>query len=355
MKIVVVAAARPNFMKVAPLLRAFSCDVVLVHTGQHYDYNMSASFFSELGISDPDYHLEVGKAGSSLAQISATLVAFEQVCLEEQPDCVVVVGDVNATLACALVASQLQIPLAHVEAGLRSFDRSMPEEVNRVAVDHLADFLFVTEQSGVDNLATEGVAAEKIHLVGNVMIDTLVVNMSKFVSSERPPYAVLTLHRPSNVDSLEDLQRSLAIISAVQEKIPVVYPLHPRTKKSLEKHELMDRLTSLAHVEILEPQSYFSFMGLVTGATFVLTDSGGIQEETSYLGVPCVTLRENTERPVTLELGTNYLVGVDAEKVLFAVDEILSGSARKKQKIPLWDGKTSERIVKILEDSLPRQ
>jgi UDP-N-acetylglucosamine 2-epimerase (non-hydrolysing) len=334
MKIVNVVGARPNFMKVAPIMAAYAeapgIEPLLVHTGQHYDERMSDLFFRELGLPRPDINLEVG-SGSHAKQTAEVMVRFEQVVLEHRPDAVLVVGDVNSTIACGLVAVKLGVRLVHVEAGLRSFDRGMPEEINRVLTDAISDQLFCTEQSGMDNLAREGIDPARCHLVGNCMVDTLLQNLARARRSDvlqrlgldERGYVVVTLHRPSNVDSDESLGRILDALEVVQRDFPVVFPVHP-------------------------PQGYLDFVRLCDAARLVLTDSGGIQEETTIMGVPCLTLRENTERPITCEVGTNQLVGGDPARILAAYRRVLSGEAGQGQIPPLWDGKAAQRIVALL-------
>lgn len=362
-----VAGARPNFMKVAPIVHALnarkevaraaglSLRVSIVHTGQHYDPNMSDVFFRDLGIPAPDRHLDVG-SGSHAEQTAKIMVAFERVLLEDRPDLVVVVGDVNSTVACSLTAKKLGVRVAHVEAGLRSFDMTMPEEINRKLTDAISDLLFVTEESGMRNLRAEGVPKERIHLVGNVMIDTLLRNMGRVGSREFTPsepvrtfcgtgrrYAVLTLHRPSNVDRKETLAPVWGAISEIAQDVPVLFPVHPRTRGKIAAFGLDG-----AGVTMIDPIGYFDMLYSVKGAALVLTDSGGLQEETTALDVPCVTIRENTERPSTVEIGTNYLVGTHPKAILSAAREILSGNGKKGNVPPLWDGRAAERIVDVL-------
>jgi len=362
MKILNVVGARPNFMKIAPLMRAMKArrgciDPYLVHTGQHYDQKMSQEFFEELGIPDPDVNLEVGSA-SHAKQTAAIMVAFERVALEFCPDLVVVVGDVNSTIACALVASKLGVRVAHVEAGLRSFDRAMPEEINRVLTDAIADLLFTTEESANANLEREGIPAERVHFVGNVMIDTLVHCLER-VPSELPfaglrghGYAVVTLHRPSNVDDRQTLETVLKTLADVSTRLPLVMPIHPRTRLRVHQFGLGRELEFIAESGVVtEPVGYLQMLRLVKGARMVITDSGGIQEETTYLGIPCLTMRENTERPSTLTIGTNTLVGADPVRLLRAVDEVMAGAARAGAVPPLWDGRAAERIVDAIISS----
>ena len=359
MKIVNVVGARPNFMKIAPLMRAMTgvdgIEPMLVHTGQHYDQKMSKLFFQELEIPRPDLDLEVG-SGSHAVQTAEVMKRFEPVVLEHKPDVVLVVGDVNSTIACALVAVKLGVRVAHVEAGLRSFDRAMPEEVNRVLTDSISDFLFVTERSGLTNLAKEGVPTEKVFFVGNTMIDTLLANRRKAQETtilsdlglEPGRYAAVTLHRPSNVDEPETFGRILGVLEEIASRLPIVFPIHPRTRKNLERFGLSQRAAAVPGLRLVEPLGYLEFLRLLSDAVMVLTDSGGIQEETTVLGVPCITLRENTERPVTIEEGTNVLVGTDREKILGAADAVLTGRTRTGKVPELWDGHAAERIVGVL-------
>jgi UDP-N-acetylglucosamine 2-epimerase (non-hydrolysing) len=359
MRIVNVVGSRPNFMKIAPLMAAYkdfpSLQPVLVHTGQHYDQKMSDVFFRQLGIVQPDVNL--GCRGGSLAvQTAEIMKAFEPVVLEHKPGAVLVVGDVNSTLACGLVAVQLGVTLIHVEAGLRSFDRTMPEEVNRVLTDAISDLLFCTEQSGVDNLLREGVDRRKIFLVGNVMIDTLLANRAKAEESpvlenlglSAEKYAVLTLHRPGNVDDPVVLGRLLDPIETICRDMPVVFPIHPRTRKNLEGSALGRRVQGLHNLKIVDPMGYLDFLKLLARSRLVLTDSGGIQEETTVLKVPCLTLRQNTERPVTVSAGSNRIVGTDPQRILAAYREVLGASSRPSGIPPLWDGQAATRILRIL-------
>ena len=363
MKIIHVVGARPNFMKIAPIMaecdRHGQIESLLVHTGQHYDEKMNALFFRELGIPKPDINLEVGSA-SHAVQTAEIMKAFEPVILEYRPDAVLVVGDVNSTVACGLVAVKLGVKLIHVEAGLRSFDRSMPEEINRVVTDAISDILFCTEQSGVDNLLQEGISKEKIHLVGHVMIDTLLKNLERAKQStilqklrrrgclNGDDFAVLTLHRPSNVDDPIVFSRILDALEIVQQDMPIVFTVHPRTRKNLAMLELQKQIEKLKNLHLLEPMGYLDFLRLTSAAKVVLTDSGGIQEETTFLKVPCITLRENTERPVTMEIGGNQVVGTDTEKIIQAYRRIKGGNWRQDAVPPLWDSKAAERIISIL-------
>lgn len=365
-RILGVVGARPNYMKMAPLLRAFAVrddlpGYVLVHTGQHYDPSMNERLFSDLRLPAPDLNLEVG-SGTHAAQTAEIMRRFEPVVDTYGPCCVVVVGDVNSTLACSLVAAKKGIPIVHVEAGLRSFDRSMPEEINRILTDQLADVLYVTEPSGVENLAREGIPAERVQLVGNVMIDSLNEHLphapapgATLQGAGLPPdripregeYALVTLHRPSNVDEPDALSQIARILGAVSERIPVVWPVHPRTGANLQRFGLEQAVTG-DRILRLPPQGYLEMLGLMRGAKVVLTDSGGVQEETTALRVPCLTLRENTERPVTIEQGTNLLVGRDQARILQALEGIMSGFSAAGRIPALWDGRAAERIAEHL-------
>ena len=358
-KIINVCGARPNFMKIAPLMRAYrthpAIHAVLVHTGQHYDANMSDLFFRQLGIPEPDINLEVG-SGSHAVQTAEIMRRFEPVVAEQQPHWVVVVGDVNSTIACGLVATKLGVGLAHVEAGLRSFDRTMPEEINRLLTDAISDLLFVSEPSGLENLRREGVAQEKIHFVGNVMIDTLRANLARAEESrildelglEPGGYNVLTLHRPSNVDGSASFGRIADALDVIQQDLPTVFPMHPRTLANLDRLGLGERLRAMTGLRIVDPLGYLDFLRLMGKAAVVLTDSGGIQEETTILGVWCLTLRENTERPVTLTCGTNTLVGSNPERIVSAYRRCRSGPPSAQSVPEKWDGKAAERIAAVL-------
>lgn len=362
-KIICVCGARPNFMKIAPLMRAFkengNFQTLLVHTGQHYDEKMSKLFFEELEIPKPDINLEVG-SGSHAVQTADVMKRFEPVVIDFKPDYVLVVGDVNSTIACGLVAVKLGVKLIHVEAGLRSFDRTMPEEINRLLTDSISDLLFVTEQSGIDNLENEGVPAEKIHFVGNVMIDTLLANREKAEKSdilkklnlEKKKYAVITLHRPSNVDDMNNLSKIISAFEVIQKDLKLVFPIHPRTKKNIEGSVLQKRVAAMGNLILLEPIGYLDFLKLTANAALVLTDSGGIQEETTILQVPCMTLRENTERPITITEGTNRLVHIDTNDILKHYKEVKAGHFKGKDMTPkFWDGKAANRIALILSES----
>jgi UDP-N-acetylglucosamine 2-epimerase (non-hydrolysing) len=358
-KIINVCGARPNFMKIAPLMRAYrahpNLQPLLVHTGQHYDENMSNLFFRQLQIPEPDVNLEVG-SGSHARQTAEIMVRFEPLILEHKPEWVVVVGDVNSTIACGLVATKLGVKLAHVEAGLRSFDRTMPEEINRLLTDAISDLLFVSEASGMENLRHEGVPDDKLHFVGNVMIDTLRANLERAERStiledlklERGGYNVVTLHRPSNVDDPAIFGRILDALEQISQDLPVVFPMHPRTVHNLGRLGLTGRIEKMPGLRIIEPLGYLDFLKLLGRSAVVLTDSGGIQEETTILGVWCLTVRENTERPVTLTSGTNTLVGTDPGKMVSEYRRCRS-SATKHPPVPdKWDGRAAERIAAIL-------
>jgi UDP-N-acetylglucosamine 2-epimerase (non-hydrolysing) len=357
-KVICVCGARPNFMKIAPVVRAFEqtgrIRPVIVHTGQHYDENMSRLFFDQLGIPKPDINLEVG-SGSHAAQTAGIMARFEPICLQEKPDWVLVVGDVNSTIACALVAVKLGIRVAHVEAGLRSFDRSMPEEFNRLLTDAISDALFVTEQSGVDNLHREGVGDDRIFFIGNVMIDTLLSHRQRADGSsvladlglEPRAYAVLTLHRPSNVDEPAAFSGILEALEVIAEDQPIVFPVHPRTRASMERLGLEDRMMNHPGLVVVEPLGYLDFLKLMAESALVLTDSGGMQEETTILQVPCLTIRENTERPATMTHGTNRLAGCSRESILAAYRTVKEDPPTGV--VPeLWDGKAAERIAECL-------
>lgn len=362
-KIILIAGARPNFMKIAPLMEVFRADAridsLLVHTGQHYDEKMSDLFFRQLGIPQPDINLGVGSAGHA-QQTASTMSLFEPVVLEHKPDAVLVVGDINSTIACGLVASKLGIKLLHVEAGLRSFDRTMPEEINRILTDAISDMLFCTEQSGVDNLLKENVPAEKIFLVGNVMIDTLLHNKakaeeSKILEDMNVPsggYAVLTLHRPANVDDPAIFGRLLDALESIQADLPIIFPVHPRTRSRLQEMGLKARVDAMKNIRLVDPIGYLDFLKLVAHAKIVLTDSGGIQEETTILRVPCLTLRENTERPITAEIGSNRIVGTDPDRIVSAYREAFANHRRPPGIPPLWDGNAAQRIRDIIVEKL---
>jgi UDP-N-acetylglucosamine 2-epimerase (non-hydrolysing) len=391
MKFMSVVGARPNFMKIASIISAINeynnliqnsklkIQHLLVHTGQHYDESMSSVFFKELGIPQPHFNLGVGSSSHSL-QTAQIMERFEPILLQKRPHVLLLVGDVNSTIACALVASKIeyrtktsklnprnlkQRPLiSHVEAGLRSFDQKMPEEINRVLTDALSDLLFVTEEDAILNLKKEGISIKKIHFVGNVMIDTLITNLSKIRRSDtlesykrllgenENGYGVVTLHRPSNVDSRQDLSELMNCLQIISGRIPLIFPIHPRTKRNLDRFGIDRTLSKNRNILFIEPLSYLAFLTLVKSAKLVMTDSGGIQEETTYLKIPCITLRDNTERPVTVTMGTNYLVGTNRDKIVETAFLILNGKGKKGKAPPLWDGKAGQRIVKILVNQL---
>ncbi|MHA2182875.1 MAG: non-hydrolyzing UDP-N-acetylglucosamine 2-epimerase [Promethearchaeota archaeon] len=359
--IFIIGGARPNFMKIAPLIREFKKQEInfkFIHTGQHYDYNMSKIFLDNLGIPKPDYFLNVG-SGTHASQTAKIMIEFEKVLLKKRPKLVIVVGDVNSTIACALVAKKISIEVAHIEAGLRSFDFQMPEEINRRLTDQLSDYLFVTERSGLLNLKNEGIDTSKIFFVGNVMIDNLINNLEeaqkiayfKNLGLSTGSYGLITIHRPSNVDKKKDLENVIKIINEIGTKTKVVFPIHPRTQKNLKKFNLEEKLNN-PNIIITKPLGYLEFLNLIMNSKFILTDSGGIQEEASYLDIPILTLRSNTERPVTIEEGTNTLIGIDILKLRQHLDNILLDSYKKGKPIELWDGKASQRITKIILDNV---
>jgi UDP-N-acetylglucosamine 2-epimerase (non-hydrolysing) len=365
MKFMLVTGARPNFMKVAPIMQAFqkaqgdhpNMQVLLVHTGQHYDPKMSEDFFRDLKIPRPDINLEVG-SGTHAQQTARIMIAFEEVCMQQRPDWVVVVGDVNSTMACALTAKKLGIRVAHVEAGLRSRDMSMPEEINRLCTDAIVDLLFTTDQNASQNLRSEGIADDRIVFAGNTMIDTLLRHIQDARAIPLPDglpdggFAVLTLHRPSNVDNKETLTAIICAIMDVSRLIPVVFPAHPRTLGRLSDFGLLPQLENANNFRLINPLSYLPFLGLVARSRMVLTDSGGIQEETTVLGIPCITMRENTERPITCELGTNVLVGTDPDRIRAAAIAVLKGGSRNSSIPEKWDGHAGTRIVHALLHAL---
>lgn len=360
LKVLNIVGARPNFMKVAPIYagmkrRSADFEPLIVHTGQHYDAAMSDAFFTDLGLPKPDVYLGVG-SGTHAVQTAKIMMEFEPVVLREKPDWVLVVGDVNSTIACSLVCAKLGIKVAHVEAGLRSRDRTMPEEINRILTDSISDLLLTTSQDADENLKQEGIPAEKIKFVGNVMIDSLLRNLKIAESSTvredlglAGDYAVLTLHRPSNVDEKDIFSGLLGALLKISERLPIVFPAHPRTKAKIEEFGFGERVAT-SNIRLVEPLGYLDFMRLYSGARLVLTDSGGLQEETTALGIPCLTLRENTERPITIEMGTNVLVGTDPEKIEKAAFEVLDDPdfGRNAKLPPLWDGKAAERICDVL-------
>jgi UDP-N-acetylglucosamine 2-epimerase (non-hydrolysing) len=358
--ILVVAGARPNFMKIAPLMREArknwpTVNLKLIHTGQHYDRDMSDVFFEELSIPKPDYHLNVG-AGTQTEQMAKIMVEFEKVCIAEKPSVVVVVGDVTSTIAAALVARRLNIRVAHVEAGLRSGDMAMPEEVNRILTDAISDDLFVTEQSGLDNLRLEGKAASAVHYVGHVMVDTLLFQRDRLDAADKtqwlsPPlkaqfkqYAVVTLHRPATVDSPELFGEVIRALNKIAESIPIIFPVHPRTAGNIKNFGL----TLSPAIHLTKPLPYMDFLWLWKDAAFVLTDSGGLQEETTALGVPCLTARPSTERPITISEGTNTIVGTNYDDIVAAASQAITSGGKRGRCPQLWDGKAAERILKLL-------
>ena len=359
MNVLNVVGTRPNLMKIAPLIEEMRkhSDVcpTLLHTGQHYDDKMSQVFFDELGIPAPDIYLGIG-SGSYAEQTARVMLAFEQVLVEKHPDVVVVVGDVNSTMACSITAAKLWIPVAHVEAGLRSFDRRMPEEINRVVTDALSDLLFTTSRDANENLLREGVAAERIFFVGNVMIDTLLRHRERAMALNTPArfelqvgeYALLTMHRPSNVDVQEVFSGILDALINIQQHLPILFPVHPRTRERIAEFGLSDKLASAPNLRLTEPLGYLEFLDLMMHAKMVLTDSGGVQEETTILGIPCLTIRENTERPVTIAEGTNVLVGTSPERIVAEAQHVLSGKGKVGRIPELWDGRAAERVVDTL-------
>ena len=371
--LICVVGARPNYMKMAPLLRAFRANpslpkAVLVHTGQHYDFALNDRLFADLELPAPDVNLGVG-SGSHAVQTAEVMKRFEPVVIESKPSCVIVVGDVNSTMACTLVASKLHVPVVHVEAGLRSFDRGMPEEINRVVTDQIADLLYTTERTAHDNLAREGIPAERARFVGNLMIDSLQAALKKAVEPELTlsregadpalltsptGFGVVTMHRPSNVDDPANLAALLEILRKVSQRLPLVWPIHPRTRANIDKLGLSDRLAQV-RMACLLPQGYLEMVGLLSHAKLVLTDSGGVQEETTALGVPCLTMRPNTERPITVEHGTNTLVPRDEAVVLRLIDEIIATGGKRGRTPELWDGNAAGRIADDLAEWLARR
>ena len=362
-KVLIVVGARPNFMKAAPICaemrrRPEDFSVKVVHTGQHYDAAMSDAFFADLGLPEPDFHLGVGSASHTL-QTAKIMMAFEPIVEADRPDWVLVVGDVNSTMACSLVCAKVGVKVAHVEAGLRSGDRTMPEEINRLVTDAVADLLLTPSPDGDENLKREGVSAGKIRFVGNVMIDSLFENLERARSSKvreelglhEGDYAVLTMHRPSNVDEEGSLGPLIDALIAISARIPIVFPVHPRTRGKIEEFGLASKIEE-SGLKLIEPLGYLDFMRLYSGARLVMTDSGGLQEETTALGIPCLTVRDNTERPITVEMGTNRLVGTDPEKLKAVAFEILGGDPTRSEKRtpPLWDGKAAVRICDVLKE-----
>ena len=360
LKVLGVVGARPNFMKIAPVFRILDLKrehfiTKLVHTGQHYDKNMSRVFFNDLGLRKPHIELNIG-SGTHAEQTAKIMLQIEPILLEEKPDLLLVVGDVNSTLAAAIVASKINIPIAHIEAGLRSYDRSMPEEINRIVTDTLSDYLFTTSKNAIKNLVHEGISIDKIHFVGNVMIDTLMQCKALSEKSEifnnlgikKKEYILLTIHRPSNVDNESVLNDIMEALFKIQKSIRIIFPAHPRTWNSIKHYGYESKLAKMENISIIAPLGYIDFLALESDAKAVLTDSGGIQEETTVLGTPCITLRENTERPITVTKGTNQIVGHDRQKILEATYLLLEGKAEKGCIPELWDGHAAERLVDVL-------
>lgn len=362
-KVLIIAGARPNFMKIAPIMHAMrkssKLEPILVHTGQHYDVKMSDTFFDELNIPRPDISLEVG-SDTHARQVAKIMERFEPVCDEQKPQAILVVGDVNSTMACSIVAAKKEIKIIHVEAGIRSRDRSMPEEINRMVTDAITDILMPPSRDAVKNLLAEGHAPEKIHLVGNIMIDTLLesrdlINKSEILKTlnlQTGNFVSLTLHRPSNVDNMDNFRKILTALEIIQQELPIVFPIHPRTRKMISEFGLGDYVASMKNLILTDPLGYFDFGKLISASRFVLTDSGGIQEETTVYGIPCITLRENTERPVTVWEGTNELAGCDTETIIALARQILDGNWKKGRIPELWDGAAAGRIISILEEVL---
>jgi UDP-N-acetylglucosamine 2-epimerase (non-hydrolysing) len=359
-KIINIVGARPNFMKIAPVMDAMGKSKVikplLLHTGQHYDEKMSSLFFEELKIPKPDIYLGVG-SGTHAKQVAHIMEKFDDVCEEEKPDAILVVGDVNSTMACSLVASKLGIKIIHLEAGLRSFDRRMPEEINRLVTDSIADLLLTPSEDGSQNLLNEGISADKIQLVGNIMIDTLfrflpVIEKSSIIDQLHltpQQYLLVTLHRPSNVDQKENLKEILTTFREIQKKIKIVFPVHPRTMKNINEFGFSELINEMKNLIITEPFGYLDFQRLMTQSKAVITDSGGVQEETTALKIPCITIRENTERPVTVTEGSNVLIGSDMGQLVLMIEKVLANKWKKSTIPEQWDGKTADRVVKIIE------
>lgn len=360
-KIISVVGTRPNFMKIAPIYRAFlkypEVKHLICHTGQHSDDKMSRIFFNELGIPVPDFYLGIN-SGSQAVQTAQIMIEFEKVLVDTKPDMIIVVGDVNSTLACALTSVKLHIPVAHIESGLRSADRTMPEEINRLVTDAISDLLFITERSAFENLKREGISSEKVFFTGNVMIDTLAFLNDKIAAStfvnkmniQPGEYFLVTLHRPSNVDNIDSLIDLIGFLNNISNFKKVIFPIHPRTLKNISNFKLESKISS--KVTLVDPLGYLDFQSLVRQAFMVITDSGGIQEETTYLGVPCITIRDNTERPVTVDIGTNILCGSDPKNVMRTIQDCISGQIKKGSIPALWDGKAAERIVEIIINKL---
>ncbi|HND78548.1 MAG TPA: UDP-N-acetylglucosamine 2-epimerase (non-hydrolyzing) [bacterium] len=361
MKLLCIAGARPNFMKIAPILRAIKnypqITSKLIHTGQHYDAVMSDIFFKELQMPDPDIHMGVG-GGSHAQQTADLMLKFDSILVNEKPDYVLVVGDVNSTMACAVTASKLHVPVIHVEAGLRSFDRTMPEEINRLVTDAISDYLFTTESSANQNLKNEGKQENQIFFAGNVMIDSLTFALPKIEASDilqrmnlkEKEFVLVTLHRPANVDSEENLRSMLGLLEFIAGYMPVVFPVHPRTKTKLTQYGMDHKVKLNERIRLIEPLGYFDFIALMRSSVAAVTGSGGVQEETTFLGVPCLTMRANTERPVTLDVGTNTLVGQDRDALKSCMEAVLNRSYKKGNIPALWDGMAAERIAEKLKD-----
>lgn len=361
-KIISIVGARPNFIKIAPIHKAFlnyngNVNHKICHTGQHFDEKMSKVFFEELDLPKPDFYLGVN-GGSHALQTARIMIEFEKILLEEKPDIILVPGDVNSTLACSLVASKMGIKIAHIESGLRSFDRTMPEEINRLVTDTISDFLFVSEKSGMNHLQSEGISNSKIHFVGNVMIDSLKYYLPKIYQSKihnelklsKGKYILVTFHRPSNVDDADYLEELILFLNDISKYGSIVFPVHPRTKNNIEKHNLGKIISE--KIKLLDPVGYIDFLSLTANSALVITDSGGIQEETTYLGIQCITIRENTERPITVEIGTNQLAGKDLTKVRKMTHDIISGNHKKGQIPEFWDGRSATRIAQILVNNI---
>ena len=356
--VISVVATRPNFIKMAPIIEQLNLNKIenyFVHTGQHYDDNMSKIFFKDLNMPVPNHFMNI-RPGSHAEQTAEVLIKFEKLCMKLKPKLVIVAGDVNSTLSCALAATKLNIPIAHIEAGLRSFDKRMPEEVNRVLTDQVSDLLFATERSAIENLKNENIVKQKIHFVGNCMIDSLVKNKLKIKKNnalnkyrlKKEDYCIATFHRPSNVDNRQNLKDLGSFLNKLSKKCKVVFPIHPRTKKMIENF----RISLSKDIILLDPLSYFEFLNLVSNCKFVLTDSGGIQEETTFLGIPCITLRENTERPSTVDVGTNRLAGLNYKHAFDLIIDIMTNVTKSKNVPEKWDGKSSLRIIKVIKDFL---
>jgi len=361
-RVLIVIGTRPNFIKVTQFKKHFECyadmEAVIVHTGQHYDETMADVFFRQFGLI-PDHFLNIGK-GTANQQMAEIMKSLEKLILEIAPNLVIVVGDVNSTLAAAITANKIHIPIAHLESGLRSGDKSMPEEINRIITDKITDYFFITEQSGMDHLIAEGQDKEALHFVGNTMIDTMVAHEKEIEESQiieqlglKPKeFVLMTMHRPATVDHEEELEKLLSLMEMVTQRYDLIFPIHPRTVKNIERFEMKERLEAIKRLHLTEPMGYFSFQKLVKHSAFILTDSGGIQEESTYRQVPCLTLRPNTERPITVTLGSNELVTFDLEVLKKKIEEISSGAFKQGKVPPLWDGKATERIVKLLDKLL---